>query len=70
MFIKLTATSSGGKYKTLVAVEHVAGVMEVGTGGAQILFRSGDFLPVADDFNEVEAKIIKAQNGEGYNVFS
>ena len=70
MFIKVTANSSGGKYKSLVAVSHIGAVMEVGTGGAQILLKNGDFLPIQENFEDVEIEIMKVIQGEGYNVFS
>lgn len=69
-FIKVTATSANGKYKAMVAVEHIAAVMEVGTGGAQILLKGGDFLPVVDDFEDVEMAVKKAQGGSGHTVFA
>jgi len=36
-------------------------LMEVASGGAQILLKNGDFLPVLDNFEDVEAQIEKAQ---------
>lgn len=56
MFIQILAKGKTGAYRTLVALDHIANLIEA-TGGCQLVMKSGDILVVDDDFDTVKGLI-------------
>lgn len=61
-FIKVKTIGEGGKFNVLVRTDSIVSIIE-GKKGCQMLLPGGDFLPIVENFADVEKKIEMAISG-------